>query len=299
MAPAPSALPGHRPSASQRRQTRRKFGVRKESRPKNQWRNSPSAQFCATRRRCLHGVGEAPNARALRLEHVQAGGGRAPRRGHHRPQRRRHRRARRAAPPTRRTAASSGPPPAARSRPTATPASISASATRKRYAGPDPLSAVTASRSVLVDAVDGADGAEDALGPRQVVVVGRRRRRRSPTRPGRRGPACSASPARRRRPSPAAAWIVAIDTPAAIDSTRVAPAADGGGDGDGHVGRLDGDHRGRARRDRGVDDDAGNCSRQLVAPRRERPRRRRASPGRRRRRAARRAAPRPCSRRRR
>ena len=54
--------------------------------------------------------------------------------------------------------------------PASTPASVSASATRNKYAGPLPMSPVTASSSVLGDAHDRPDGGEDALGPLEIVV---------------------------------------------------------------------------------------------------------------------------------
>ena len=151
----------------------------------------------------------------------------------------------------------------------------------------------------LVDARDGADGAEDRRPTPGRSSAERPSRRRSPPPPSRRAPACSASPARRPRRR--------RRQPPARRSTRrprstgrgAAPAATAAADGAGDVAGLDRDHRGRARRHVRRHGDAGEL---------RRPARRGASarasvdgersPGRpRRRRATRRAARRPCSRR--
>ena len=92
-----------------------------------------------------------------------------------------------------------------RASPASTPASISASATRNRYAGPVPDRPVTASSWRLGRRARRCrrrrGSPRPSRGRRRVAVAPAR----SPRRPGRRAPACSASPARRRRPSPAAA----------------------------------------------------------------------------------------------
>ena len=56
--------------------------------------------------------------------------------------------------------------------PTPTPAAMRDSATRNRYAGPDPLSRGHRVELGLGDAHDEADRAEDGLGPHQVVLAG-------------------------------------------------------------------------------------------------------------------------------
>ena len=172
-----------------------------------------------------------------------------------------------------------------------------ASATRNRYAGPEPVSAVTASRWLLADPLDDADGAEDALGPGQ-VVVGRRRAagdgRRALADEGRRvghRPDDGDAPVARRRAS-----MAAIDTPAAIDRMRVAPAATASATAAGTSGGLTAMTAPAHGRDGGGDLDVREQVGELAAPRRQRlgdgDRQRLARPPP----AAPRRAPRPCSR---
>ena len=123
--------------------------------------------------------------------------------------------------------AAGGPParrPPVRS-PRSTAASISASATRNRYAGPDPATPVNASSngsgSSSTVPTDPRIDAAHSMSPHQRVAppaIAAAPRTDE-------GRACSASPGSTATAGPTAVWSVASRTPAAIDNTRVAPAS--------------------------------------------------------------------------
>ena len=100
---------------------------------------------------------------------------------------------------------------------------MSASATRNTYAGPDPVSPVTASscasltRTTRPTPANTPSAQSRSAGWRGTAGEGRDAFAHESRRVRHR--------AQHRHPSPTAAWSDAIVTPAAIDSTLVAPAA--------------------------------------------------------------------------
>ena len=238
MAPAPSALPVGRPPARLNgRHSKRRMDLRKESRRKSWARDGPRGPRGAISRRLRRGRFRAPDCVApQRVRHPRTPRGppdpraprsrrpschlaRSPSRGvkPDRPGRPATRPIRRATatPSTRR-----GP---GRARPSC-PASISASATKKTYAGPDPVSPVTASncdsgaRTVMPTEprIRSAHSRSSSPAPGPAVIADTP----LPTSAGVLGIARTTA-----ADGPAAAAIVAVVTPAAIDNSRRAPAA--------------------------------------------------------------------------